>query len=124
VVVVDLGCGIEPRGDIGVDVDRDLIAVWKERRIGEHTLALIIADLRKLPFKANSIDEALSIHSLEHFSWRETVPLLKEWRRILKPNGRITLSVPNMVQVAKIYQHCGDDDPKLGFEAQHRIYGD
>lgn len=40
-------------------------------------------------------------HLLEHFSWRDTVDLLKSWMRLLKPGGQLYLEVPNLTWQAK-----------------------
>ncbi|MBH59163.1 MAG: hypothetical protein CMO19_01945 [Thaumarchaeota archaeon] len=45
----------------------------------------------KLPFEDNSISHIRSSHCLEHTSYRNTVPILKEWNRVLKKNGRIDI---------------------------------
>ena len=49
----------------------------------------------KLPFHDNWVDSIWSSHTLEHVSKRMVVPTLKEWYRVLKPNGKLTLRVPD-----------------------------
>jgi SAM-dependent methyltransferase len=48
----------------------------------------VICDLHDLaPFAADSADEILSVHVVEHF-WRwEVRDVLREWVRVLKPGG-------------------------------------
>lgn len=55
----------------------------------------IVADARKLPIGNGVYDEVWSHWVLEHFAWREMVNLLKEWKRVLKPNGILRLATNN-----------------------------
>lgn len=59
------------------------------------------ADIRKpawnLPFTDDSVDEIHSSHTLEHLYKRQVSPTLKEWYRVLKPGGKLTLLVPDLV---------------------------
>ena len=47
----------------------------------------------RLPFAVGSFDLVICHHSLEHF--RDTSTVLNEIRRVLKPEGRLFVSVPN-----------------------------
>lgn len=42
-----------------------------------------------------SCDEIMARHILEHFSWRDTVEILKDWKHCLKPDGLLRIEVPN-----------------------------
>ena len=57
----------------------------------------VLCDLRHLkPFADGSASEILSVHVVEHF-WRwEVRDILKEWRRVLAPGGKIVLECPNL----------------------------
>ena len=52
----------------------------------------------------NSADLIYSCHVLEHFHRRKVSSVLSEWRRILKPNGILRLSVPDFDALVTIYQ--------------------
>jgi len=58
------------------------------------------ADIRKpawdLPFGDNSIDEIHSSHVLEHLYKEQVVLTLKEWFRVLKVGGKLTIFVPDL----------------------------
>jgi SAM-dependent methyltransferase len=51
----------------------------------------------------NSVDEIRASHILEHFSHRETVAVVREWARVLKPGGTIKIAVPNFDWVIAAY---------------------
>jgi SAM-dependent methyltransferase len=86
---LNLGCGdkILP-GYVNVDV-----APARAGRAPD-----VICDLRRLePFDADSADEILAIHVVEHF-WRwEVVAVLREWLRVLRPGGRMVVECPNLL---------------------------
>ncbi|MFI5342577.1 MAG: class I SAM-dependent methyltransferase, partial [Candidatus Methylomirabilales bacterium] len=93
---LNLGCGDERReGWVNVDLRFDI--------------ADVVADVRHLPFADSSADEMLAQDILEHFSVDETLSILREWGRVLIPEGFLTLRVPNMHKLAQgIVEHWGD----------------
>jgi predicted SAM-dependent methyltransferase len=54
-------------------------------------------------FKSNSVDFIYASHVLEHISHRETIKVLQEWKRVLKPGGLLRLSVPDFDALLQIY---------------------
>lgn len=66
----------------------------------------ISADLRSLPFDDDHADVAAAIHVLEHFNPWEVQPLLKEWKRILKPGGKLILELPCMDKILYYMTQC------------------
>jgi len=65
--------------------------------------------------KDDSVDMIYASHCLEHFHYRETRKILKEWRRVLKHNGDIVLSVPDLDRLVEIYKQC-NNNPELIIE--------
>jgi len=68
--------------------------------------------IERLPqFKEGSVDLIYGSHCLEHFKYSETLSVLKEWHRVLKPGGIIRLSVPDFDKLVDIYktQSCDPD---------------
>jgi SAM-dependent methyltransferase len=65
----------------------------------------ISSDIRDgLPLDTASIDYAVSIHALQEVPYVDLVPVLKELRRVLRPNGELRLGVPDLdrtIQEAK-----------------------
>ena len=60
------------------------------------TGADISHDLRKkIPLPNNSVSEIYSSHLLEHIPFHQQRKFLQECRRILKPGGKLSISVPN-----------------------------
>lgn len=66
----------------------------------------VCSDLRALPFAPASADRIAAIHVLEHFYEWEAVPLLREWGRVLKPGGGLTLELPCMDKVLNYISLC------------------
>ena len=52
----------------------------------------------------NTIDLIYCCHVLEHFKRREVNKVLFEWRRVLKPNGILRLSVPDFEKLCEVYK--------------------
>ena len=63
----------------------------------------------KIPVKNNTFDEIVSIHTLEHISWRKGLPTLVEWHRAMKPGGKVRIEVPNLRWICKAYLDNGKD---------------
>lgn len=59
----------------------------------------VVADIRKLPYEDNSVDEVLAIHVIEHFYLWEVEDVLKEWRRVLKPGGALIVELPCLEKI-------------------------
>ena len=78
-----------------------------------------------IPVQSNSFDELLSVHSIEHISWRKTVPTLKEWYRVLKPGGKLRIECPNLRWICQAYLDNGkawqEDLKKLHSSEQARL---
>ena len=63
---------------------------------GRDTLHVLIGDVRKLPFGDGSLDKVFSISVLEHVFPPEggDVEALREIARVLRPGGKLVLTVP------------------------------
>ena len=70
-------------------------------------------------FPDHSVSELYASNVLEHFSIHETVPVLKEWHRVLKPKGKLWLSVPDFDASIRLYLKNG-----LLEWVQYLIWGD
>lgn len=77
----------------------------------------MIGDVRKLPYEDNSVDVIESYHVLEHFpvclmdninpspkgKYTALVDALKEWNRVLKPEGNLVLEFPDFDAICEEY---------------------
>lgn len=101
-VVIDIGAGesvyhIPDGPPITIDIDP---------RVNPD----IIADARELPLPDNFADITHASHILEHFSFKETITVLKEWARVTKVGGQIILVVPNLKWASKVILKGGIDE--------------
>src|SRR3989344_7527934 len=63
-----------------------------------------IQDITKLDnFPAQSADIIYVCHAFEHISHRSLEEVLVGWKRVLKPNGILRLSVPDFDCITNIY---------------------
>lgn len=84
--VLGLGAG-SGRATVGVD-DRVQIEV---------------ADMRTLPFAANSFDAAISVAAIDHLRWDDVEQALSEVARVLEPAGQlliVSLDADGWVRIA------------------------
>ena len=54
-------------------------------------------------FKSNCVDLIYASHVIEYFDQFEVIKVLKEWKRVLKKEGILRLSVPNFKSLIKVY---------------------
>ncbi len=64
-----------------------------DRKLGTEAFPLAYAD--------GSVDEIRASHILEHFTFGDAQKAMEEWSRVLKPGGRIRISVPDVDKVLK-----------------------
>ena len=89
------------------------------------TAADLNADLRKLPVESDTADAVAAIHVLEHFFEWEAVPILTEWKRILKPGGKLILELPCLDKIfAYVFRAMKAKEPVFEFMTLHAMYGD
>jgi predicted SAM-dependent methyltransferase len=83
---INLGCGTKLlKGFINVDI----------MDFAREGYEFVRSDVRKLPFKDNYADYILAYQVLEHIPIWEVAVTLAEWRRVLKPGGRMVVTCPN-----------------------------
>jgi predicted SAM-dependent methyltransferase len=59
-------------------------------------------------FESNSVDAIYASHVLEHFYYgldNELIGTLTEWHRVLKPGGKLMISVPDLKILCWLYLH-------------------
>lgn len=58
-------------------------------------------------FQDASVDLIYACHCLEHFSHRELPSILNEWKRVLKSDGVLRISVPDFDKLLIVYKSTG-----------------
>lgn len=80
----------------------------------------IVCDVQDLSrFETGSVDALYASNVLEHFPIERTVPVLQEWRRVLKPGSKLYVSVPDFDAAVKLYQQVG-----LTLWLKYHLWGD
>lgn len=70
-------------------------------------------------FKDGEAEELYCSHILEHFPHVRTVKVLREWRRVLRKDGKAYIAVPDFDAVIRIYLKMGLCD-----WVKNMLYGD
>ena len=80
-----------------------------EREAGEGgwtTVDLFGGDLQRemwdlLGICTGEVEEIRCVHALEHVPKAKVLPTLREWHRVLRPGGRLTVDVPDLDYIAR-----------------------
>ena len=106
--LADIGCGLgylaamaSAAGLTAFGVDVSWVAIRKAHEGYAHGPAFLLGDGERLPWPDGSFDHAVNLGSLEHFVDPEAA--VREMRRILKPNGKAALLLPNSHHIRAIY---------------------
>ena len=95
------GCG---SGEVDADlhnlakitaVDLSATAIERYRRANPRAFEVIRADIVHLPFADATFDGAYNLGVVEHFFRPQLVEVLKELRRVIKPNGKVVVFWPH-----------------------------
>ena len=54
-------------------------------------------------FQGNTFFKIYSSHVLEHFDYKKVLDVLQEWKRVLKPRGKIYISVPDLDNLCRMF---------------------
>jgi len=87
-----LGCGKRNFGPEWIHIDGGNF---------EHLSYKNITDLSQ--FNNESVDLIYASHVIEYFDREEVIPLLQEWKRVLKKGGVLRLAVPNFSIMCNLY---------------------
>jgi len=83
----------DPRVKLSVAVDIDIEALEEARR-RDPRLALVAADLLRLPFRDRCVDLCWNSSTIEHLDNPQEAPL--EMARVTREDGRVFVGVPNL----------------------------
>ena len=105
---LNIGCGKKYKPDyINIDFFEDLIA---DR----------LMNAVSLDFDDFSCQEIIAIHMVEHLSFFETIYALSEFFRILKPDGKLIIEIPD---INKAFQYYLKSDDNQKEEILGWVYG-
>jgi demethylmenaquinone methyltransferase/2-methoxy-6-polyprenyl-1,4-benzoquinol methylase len=79
---------------LGVDISDEMVALTNElvRRRGlSERVELTCGDAESLPYRDNSVDGIFTSFTFELFDTPEIPKVLAEWKRVLKPGGRLVV---------------------------------
>lgn len=82
-------------------------------------------DVSQLPFEDNSVDEIYSSHLFAYFDREEGEKILSEWFRVLKPDAKLYIAVPDFSAIKKLSSHFPIEDvlgPLYGKMGETPIY--
>ena len=88
---LNLGCGRFPLAGF-INIDQE-----------EEVKPDLVCDVLDLPYEMDSVDEIYAGHILEHLDWKEGETALAYWFSLLKPGGKISISVPDFDYLAREY---------------------
>lgn len=125
-VVLDAGCGsgaysftlgFKGVTVYGVDMDKEKIKqcqkMSEEMAAGNRTY-FYKADITKLPFDNNFFDKILFSETLEHI--KDEKKAIEELYRVLKPNGKLIISVPSDIYINQKYKKDFDHERLYNLE--------
>lgn len=84
-----------------------------------------VASIDNLSFIPDqSVDVIYNCHVLEHFKRRDTLKVLLEWNRVLRPGGILRIAVPDFSALSQLYQSHKDIKLVVGplFGGQDYLY--
>ncbi len=105
--VLHVGCGAADPSKIPQDFFP--FGIWSELRldIDPDVAPDIVASITDMsPVASASVDAVWSAHNLEHLRAHEVPMALAEFRRVLRPNGFILVTMPDLQQIAQLI--CDD----------------
>ena len=105
-LTLDIGCGKNKRGDIGIDYSRD-------------SNADIIADAHFLPFKNEVFDKVVSYTCFEHSP--NSLQFLKEQHRVLRKKGIVLCETDNAQYYRWSTQKFGATNPHPDIHNDHHV---
>jgi SAM-dependent methyltransferase len=93
-------------GFVTVGIDPSYEAVHAARAVARQLRAeaqFVVADARHLPFRRESFDFAFSYSVLQHLPKAQVRESLSAIRRVLRPDGRAMVQMPNQFGIRSLY---------------------
>jgi ubiquinone/menaquinone biosynthesis C-methylase UbiE len=91
---------LRSRADVVMGMDVSIKTLREARPVRPRT-PVTCADVRQLPFASDSFDAVISNSTLDHFhSLTDMAASLKELSRIMRPGGRLVITIDNLANPA------------------------
>ena len=81
------------------------------------------ADITKLPYGPDTVDEIISYQVLEHISPYKLLDTLSEWNRVLKPGGKLAIEMPDIMELCKHFPDAPLEGENNKWRILNCIYG-
>jgi ubiquinone/menaquinone biosynthesis C-methylase UbiE/glycosyltransferase involved in cell wall biosynthesis len=113
--VLDIACGegygaalisATARAVVGVDIDADAIEHARRKYASHGNLTFRTGSCDSIPLPDESVDVVTSFETIEHHDQHRE--MMREMRRVLRPEGVLIISSPNRPVYAELY---GDSNP-------------
>lgn len=99
-----LGCGAKKmKGWVGVDINE---------KLNPHVVDNVVY-LKK--FSDSYADELKSQFVFEHLCYADALEALRNWFRVLKPGGVVSIELPNLDECYKMVKSNNSEERQLGF---------
>jgi alkylated DNA repair protein alkB family protein 8 len=103
--ILDVGCGnarnlLAFDGELfGIDSSKAMIDSARSNAAKSHKkVVFLVTDMTKLPFKDGYFDHVICVAALHHLDKENQLIALQEMKRVLKPGGKLLLTVWNKWQ--------------------------
>ena len=93
---INIGCGDGWRHEGWLGLDYTGVGIYPNTRGSKNGVNINWDVLRGLPFSDQTVQAIFMSHVFEHFTYNESLFVLRECHRVLKPKGQIRLVVPDM----------------------------
>lgn len=102
---------------------REVKQGWKILNIEPQEGVDYVGDIKDMSgFADESVDEIYGSHVLEHVSQLDILPTLKQFYRVLKPGGRLMVSVPDLEMLCKLFLADGITK-EIRFHVMRMMFG-
>lgn len=108
---LNLGCGGRPLEGY-INIDQDSLDTMKKRyphQTFPENVTIEQHNILNLPYADQSIDEVRADSFIEHLTFKEERVFFLEMKRILKPDGIFTWSVPDFEDCIKLWLAAKDE---------------
>ncbi len=99
--ILEIGCGNSKKGGFIKNIVEKNNCRWSGIDIIESDITTHVCGVEKMPFEDESFDWVLGSQTLEH--WNKPKKALKEVKRVLRPNGKVSLTAPIHLHGEKMF---------------------